>query len=184
MLGSERARQLAQRLLVPLVRDLGEIARQLQAHPLALADRAAALIVEAFEKIADRDAQHPGDFEQPSGRNPIDAALVFMRLLIGDADKVGELLLRQAEHDPAFADARADVPIDILCSARCSLHFRRTHGFRPQRRMRKTIGPPDGARPAIKPTSTHIHLRAWGVVEVGPWWKPMTAAQSPEQKTR
>src|SRR5213082_1907892 len=37
-----------------------------------------------------------------------------MRLLIGDADQVGELLLGQAQHDPALAHPGADVVIDIL----------------------------------------------------------------------
>jgi hypothetical protein len=35
-------------------------------------------------------------------------------LLIGDADQVGELLLGQAQHDPALPNPRADVAIDIL----------------------------------------------------------------------
>src|SRR5262249_21899929 len=35
-----------------------------------------------------------------------------MRLLVGDADHLSELLLRQPEHDPTFADARSDVIVD------------------------------------------------------------------------
>jgi hypothetical protein len=62
VLGGERARQLAQRLLMALIRDLGEVARQFQAHSLALADRLAALAVEAVEEIADGNAEHPGNF--------------------------------------------------------------------------------------------------------------------------
>src|SRR5579863_9361858 len=37
-----------------------------------------------------------------------------MGLLIGDADQIGQLLLGQAQHDPALANPRADVAIDIL----------------------------------------------------------------------
>src|SRR5882672_12646880 len=37
-----------------------------------------------------------------------------MRLLVGNANQVGELLLRQPEHDPPLADAGADMPVDIL----------------------------------------------------------------------
>ena len=43
---------------------------------------------------------------------------VFVRLLIGHADQIGELLLCQTEHDPPFANAGSDVPVDILGSAR------------------------------------------------------------------
>jgi hypothetical protein len=35
-------------------------------------------------------------------------------LLIGDADQIGHLLLRQAEHDPALADPTADMTVEIL----------------------------------------------------------------------
>lgn len=129
VLRRERARELAQGLLMALVRDLGEVPRQLEAHALALTDRAPALIIEPLEEIADGDAQDPGDLEQPAGRDAIDAALVLMRLLIGHADEVGELLLRQPEHDPAFADARTDMTVDVLSPARRSFGFRRTHGF-------------------------------------------------------
>src|SRR5579872_711748 len=117
MLRRERSRQLAQRLLMPLVRDLGEISRQLETHALTRADGPAALIVEALEEIADGDAQHPRDLIKPAGRNAIDAALIFVRLLVGDADEVGKLLLCEAEHDPAFADSCADMAVDILCPA-------------------------------------------------------------------
>jgi hypothetical protein len=41
-------------------------------------------------------------------------------LLVSDADQVGKLLLRQAEHDPPLADPGSHIPIDILGSARRS----------------------------------------------------------------
>ena len=34
----------------------------------------------------------------------VDALLVLVRLLIGDADQLSHLLLGQAQHDPALAD--------------------------------------------------------------------------------
>ncbi len=37
-----------------------------------------------------------------------------MRLLVGDADKLCQLLLRQAEHGPPLADAAAHVALDLL----------------------------------------------------------------------
>src|SRR5215472_4273573 len=129
VLRGERAGELAQRLLMALVRDLGEVPRQLEAHALALAHRAAALIVEPLEEIADRNAQHAGDLEQAPGRHTVDAALVLMRLLVGDADEISKLLLRQPEHDPALADSRTDMTVDVLSPARRSFGFRRTHGF-------------------------------------------------------
>ena len=41
-----------------------------------------------------------------------------MRLLIGDPDQIGELLLGQPQHDPPLADPRADMAVDILGPAR------------------------------------------------------------------
>ena len=43
-----------------------------------------------------------------------------MRLLIGDPDQVGELLLGEAEHDTTLAYPRTDVTVDILGPARRS----------------------------------------------------------------
>src|SRR5690606_12643544 len=105
-----------------LVGDLGEVAREFQAHSFPRADLAPPFAVEPFEEIGDRDAQHPGDLPHPAGRDAVDAALVFVRLLVGDADEVGELLLRQTEHDAALADAGADMAVDVLCPTRGSLH--------------------------------------------------------------
>src|SRR5258708_22645118 len=129
VLGRQGARQLAQRLLMPLVGDLCEVARELQAHTLARADGTAALIVEALEKIAHGDAEDPSDLEQSAGGDPIDAALVFVRLLVGDANEIGKLLLGQAEHHPEFADPSTDMAFTDLCSARYSLHFGRNDRF-------------------------------------------------------
>src|SRR6185437_5793297 len=81
------------------------------------------------------------DLEQPPGRDAVDAALIFMRLLVGDADEVSKLLLGEAEHDPTFTDARADMTIDVLRAARRPLHIRRTHGFNsPQKGRGRSAG--------------------------------------------
>jgi hypothetical protein len=37
-----------------------------------------------------------------------------VRLLVGDADQLSHLLLRQTKHDPTLADPSADVAVDIL----------------------------------------------------------------------
>jgi hypothetical protein len=51
-----------------------------------------------------------------------------VRLLVGDADQLGHLLLRQTKHDPALADPSADVAVDILWpSSAC--HLRSRHPF-------------------------------------------------------
>src|SRR5262249_46508054 len=67
--------------------------------------------------------QNLGNFVEPSGGDAIDPTLVFVRLLIGDADQVRQLLLSQAQHDTTLAHPRTDVAVDILRStgraARC-----------------------------------------------------------------
>src|SRR5208283_4973466 len=70
------------------------------------------LAADALVEIADRRAQRPGDLEQPAGRDTIDPALIFVRLLVGDADYLGELLLGEAQHDAAFTDPRPDMIVD------------------------------------------------------------------------
>src|SRR5579864_9595254 len=111
-----------------LVRDLSEIAREFEAHALARTDGPAPLRFQAFEEIADRNAQYARDFEQPTGGNTIDAALILVCLLVRDADEVGELLLRQAEHNSAFTHPRSDMVVDILSPTWGSLHFAQVHG--------------------------------------------------------
>src|SRR5689334_13054461 len=87
-----------------------------------------AFLTDAFVKIGDRSAQRAGDLEQPSGGHTIDPALVFVRLLIGHADPLGELLLGQAQHDAALADPASDMI--IYCGGRPP-SFRFGHGFHP-----------------------------------------------------
>src|SRR6185312_4187159 len=109
---SQGARQLAERFLMTLIGYAGEVACDLQHHALARGDRPRLLFADTLIEIAHWHAEHLGDLEQPAGRDAIDAALVFMRLLIGHADQFGELLLRQSQHDPPLANPRADVPVD------------------------------------------------------------------------
>lgn len=108
---------------MPLVGDLRKISCQFEAHTLARAFRPIRLAVESFEEGAHGDAQHARDHIEAASRDPVDAALVLMRLLIGDADEIGELLLSEAEHDAAVADARTDVPVDVL-RLYCGLYAR------------------------------------------------------------
>src|SRR6266446_331785 len=96
-------------LLVP---DLGKVAGDLKQHTLMGCHLARPLLSKPFVKIAVGRIQHAGDFEQPSSRDKVDPALVFVGLLIGNTDHLGELLLGQAQHDPALANARSDMVID------------------------------------------------------------------------
>src|SRR5215469_17966324 len=131
-LGGERAGELAERLLMAFVRDLREVARELKAHPLTRRNLPALLGVQPFEEVIDRHAQYVGDLEQPSGRDAVDAALIFVRLLIGHADEVGQLLLGESEHDAALAYPRADMTVDVLCAA-----ARAAHGSPPRTTKRR-----------------------------------------------
>ena len=99
---------------MPFVWDLGEVTGELEAHPFAGTDPALASLFEPVEKIADRNAKHLGYFKQAARGDTVDAALVFVRLLIGDTNQVSQLLLRQAEHNTSLATARPDMAIDIL----------------------------------------------------------------------
>src|SRR5438132_14406164 len=96
-------------LLVP---DLGKVAGDLEQHTLMGCHLARPLLSNTFVKIADRRIQGVSDLEQPSSRHTIDPALVFVGLLIGDTDHLGELLLGQAQHDSALANLRSDMVID------------------------------------------------------------------------
>lgn len=96
-------------LLVP---DLGKVARDLEQHALMRRDLPWAFLPDAFVKIGYRRAQRASDLEQSSCRDAIDAPLVFVRLLIGDANHLGKLLLGQAQHDAALADPPSDMIVD------------------------------------------------------------------------
>jgi hypothetical protein len=95
LIGSERPGELTQSFLVPFIRDLGEVTGELEAHPFPGADSTLASVFKHVEKVANRNAEHLGHFKQATGGDTVDAALVFVRLLIGNAYQIGKLLLRQ-----------------------------------------------------------------------------------------
>src|SRR5258706_12229467 len=101
-----------------LIRDLREVAGEFEAHALARADRPSVLLLQPVKEITDRHAQNLTDLIEAAGGNPVDAALIFVRLLVGDADQVGKLLLGQAQHDAALAHPRPDMTVDVLGAAR------------------------------------------------------------------
>src|SRR5262249_55213134 len=99
--------------LMLLVPDLGKAAGDLELHTLLGRDLPRSFFPDTFVKIGDRCAQRAGDLKQSSGRNAIDATLIFMSLLIGHSDHFGESLLGQPQHNAAFADpppTRCEIP--------------------------------------------------------------------------
>ena len=92
-------------------------------------------LAQALVEIRDRRVQHARDLIETTRRDAIDAALVFVRLLVGDTDHLGQLLLGQPQHDAPFADARADMVVD-RCRRAASLwlcHFTHPQLLRPDR---------------------------------------------------
>ncbi len=91
--------------------------REAKAAPRTHAARLAAMgagqgFRHVVEEEADRHVQHPRQVEQPRGAHPVHAALVFLHLLEGQAQRLAQPLLRQAHQGAAQADAAADMGID------------------------------------------------------------------------
>jgi hypothetical protein len=97
---------------MPFVSDLREIAGDLEQHPLMRRDLPRTFLPDALVEVADRRTQRSGNLEQPAGRNPIDPALVFVGLLVGYTDHLGELLLGQAQHDAPLANPSPHVIVN------------------------------------------------------------------------
>src|SRR3954465_10418336 len=159
------AGQLADRLLVLLVLDLGEVASDFEQHALVRRNRTRFVLAQALVKVRDRRIQNAGDLEQPAGRYPVDAAFILMRLLVGNADHLGELLLGQAQHDAALADARSDMIVDRRRRPPSLRLCHTTHPsvVRPGARPSPTPSgcppgraPPAGASPAIPVNANKI----------------------------
>ena len=70
--------------------------------------------VHALEEVADIDPERLRDIVQTASSDAVDALLILVGLLIGDADQLGHLLLGEPEHDPALAHARTDMAVDVL----------------------------------------------------------------------
>src|SRR3981081_4787621 len=103
-----------------LIRDLREVAGEFEAHALARADRPSVMLLQAVKEITDRHAQYLTDLVEAAGGNPVDAALIFVRLLVGDADQIGALLLGQATHDAALPHPPPGLGGTVPGSARVS----------------------------------------------------------------
>src|SRR3546814_9493274 len=72
-------------LLMAIIADAREVAGQVETHPLPLV-QAVVVGIQPFVEEADVNAKDPRDLEQAAGRHTVDAALVFVSLLIGHAE--------------------------------------------------------------------------------------------------
>ena len=71
---------------------------------------------ESVEEVPDVDAENVCDLIESPRRDPVEAGLILMGLLLGHPDQICHLLLCKPVHDSSLAQARADVPIDVLGS--------------------------------------------------------------------
>jgi hypothetical protein len=77
--------------------------------------------LEAFEEIGDVDAAFARQLIEPARADAIGRGLVFLHLLVGDAERLAELFLGQAQFRPTLADALPDMAADALdVVSRCS----------------------------------------------------------------
>src|ERR687897_529806 len=95
-----------------------EVPRQLQQQALLGRRLKRPATLQPLEKIADLNAEHLRGLVKSASSHAVDAFFVLMGLLIGYPDQLRELLLGETEHDPPFAHARAEMPVNILNAAR------------------------------------------------------------------
>src|SRR5688572_3641872 len=69
---------------------------------------------EALEEARRRHVERHADVVQAAGGDAVDALLVFLHLLKGDAEEIGKPLLAHADFEPAGADALADLSVDRI----------------------------------------------------------------------
>jgi hypothetical protein len=106
--------QVAQRFLVSSVCQRSEVAGEIEKQS-SLRRRLDRLIVtQTFEKEIDVDTERLRDRVETARRYAVDPLLVFMCLLIRDANHFCQMVLTQPEKDAPLADSRAHVIIHIL----------------------------------------------------------------------
>jgi len=86
---SPDASELAHSLLMLLIFDLGKVAPDLKEHLLAGRNLLRSFPGNALVKVSDWRAQSASHLEQSSGRYTIDAAFVFVSLLVGYTNHFG-----------------------------------------------------------------------------------------------
>src|SRR5262249_39842174 len=82
------------------------------------AGRWSARRIETVEEIADVDRHFLPDLEQPARADTVGTRLVFLDLRIGNAERLGQVLLRHAQKRAAQTNARPDVIVDPATKAR------------------------------------------------------------------
>jgi hypothetical protein len=85
----QRASELAYGLLMLLIFDFGKVAPDLKEHPLTGRNLPRPFRANALVKVSDWRAQSASHLEQSSGRYTIDAAFVFVSLLVGYTNHFG-----------------------------------------------------------------------------------------------
>src|SRR5260370_30629794 len=78
----------------------------------ACRDRRRAYRIGVVEKERHRHIQHLAQLIEPAGADAVGAAFVFLHLLKGQADRLAELLLREAEHVAAQPNPGPDLDVD------------------------------------------------------------------------
>jgi len=105
-----------------------------------------------------RHREHVGDPGEPPGADPVHAALVFLHLLEGDADRIGKLGLRHAAQQPLRADPAADLDVLRLGRPRVRISSPLPHGaFRDPRRSAS------GGAPSCAPAAQYATFAAGGL---------------------
>ena len=70
-----------------------------------------------------RDAEDLRQIEQPAGADPVDALLVLLDLLEGEAEMLAEFLLAHPEQHPPQTHPTSDVYIDGIGTPRATLFY-------------------------------------------------------------
>ena len=117
--------EVAEGFLMLGVRQRDEVAGEFQQQALPRRRLEVPVAVHALEKVGYVDPQRMRERVEAAGSYPVDALLVFVRLLRGHTDQFGQLLLGEADCDASLAHPGTDVPIDVLYAgaARPSLLF-------------------------------------------------------------
>jgi hypothetical protein len=113
---------------VPALRDADEIARQLQEHALLRGCAERVIAAQTLEEMAHIDTERLSDAVKAAGRDPVDAFLVLVSLLVRHADQFGHLLLGETQHHASLADPDPDMPVDILRAGPVGDRFRVRRG--------------------------------------------------------
>lgn len=109
-----RSNQAAQRFLVSSVCQRSEVAGKLQQQSFLRRRLDRLIVTQTFEKEINVNNERLRNCVETASRYPVNALLVFLCLLSGDANRFGQLLLIQPEKDTPLAYPRANVTINIL----------------------------------------------------------------------